>query len=208
MRIERRKDNRLGPQYSKIFWLHRHRKYILFLAGAAIESRQLTANDNVWIERIDNDVTIFLGRDRLPIAERDLALIAAAFNSDRAAFLLAAVKPIRKRVVRANVVQLGGRLVIPRAPTLASVHSDDRALVRTEKNDVGIIRIDPNVLIIVATGCAAPAVPGFAAVRRFPTNHTRRVHDLRILWIEPHHREIATADCRSGPRIVGRAAPG
>src|SRR5881628_397452 len=93
MRIERRKDNRLGPQYSKIFCLHRHRKYILFLAGAAIESRQLTANDNVRIERIGNDVTIFLGRDRLPIAERDLALIAAAFGSDRTAFLLAAVKP-------------------------------------------------------------------------------------------------------------------
>src|SRR6266403_3954939 len=83
MRIERRKDNRLGPQYPEVFCLHRHRKYILRLTGAAIESRQLTADDNVWIERIGNDVTIFLGRDRLPIAERDFAFLAAALDSAR-----------------------------------------------------------------------------------------------------------------------------
>ena len=83
------------------------------LTGVAIESRQLTADDNVWIERISNDVTIFLGRDRLPIAERDLAFIAPAFDSDRTAFLLSAVKPVRKRVVGANVIQLRSRLVIP-----------------------------------------------------------------------------------------------
>src|SRR4029077_3223943 len=49
MRIERRKDKRLGPQHPEVFCLHRHRKYILRLAGAAIESCQLTTNDNVWI---------------------------------------------------------------------------------------------------------------------------------------------------------------
>jgi len=54
----------------------------LGLTGASIESRQLTANDNVRIERIGNDVTIFLCCDRLSIAERDLALIAAAFDPD------------------------------------------------------------------------------------------------------------------------------
>src|SRR6059058_3117637 len=95
MWIERRKDNRLGPQHPEVFCLHRHRKYILRLAGASIESRQLTADDNVWIERIGDDVTVFLCRYRLPIAKRDLALIAAAFDSDRTAFLLAAVKPIQ-----------------------------------------------------------------------------------------------------------------
>src|SRR5438067_5746018 len=82
MRIERRKDNRLGPQHPKVFCLHWHRQYVLRLTGAAIESRQLAANDHVWIERIGNDVAIFLGRHRPPITERDLALIAAAFDSD------------------------------------------------------------------------------------------------------------------------------
>src|SRR6266567_1448601 len=60
MRIERRKDNRLGPQHPEVFRLHRHRKYVLRLTGAAIESRQLAANDNVWIEWIGNHVTVLL----------------------------------------------------------------------------------------------------------------------------------------------------
>src|SRR5207245_466023 len=100
---------------------------------------------NVWIERIGSDVTIFLRRNRSPVAERDLAFAAATFDSDRTAFLLTAVKPIRKRVVRANVIQLRGRLVVPRAPALAAIHGNDRALVRAQQNDVGIIRIDPNI---------------------------------------------------------------
>src|SRR5436190_7542509 len=100
MRIERRKDNRLGPQHPEVFRLHRHRKYVLRLTGAAIESRQLPADDDVWNERISDDITIFLRRNRTPVAKRDLALIAAAFDSDGTAFLLSAVKPIRKRVVR------------------------------------------------------------------------------------------------------------
>src|SRR5882724_9432305 len=131
MRIERRKDNRLGPQHPEVFCLHRPRKYILCLTGAAIESRQLTTNDNVWIQRIGNHVTVLLGGNGFPVAERDLAFIAAAFDSDRTAFLLSAVKSVRKSVVGANMIQLRGRLVIPRAPTLTAVHSDDRTLIRT-----------------------------------------------------------------------------
>ena len=106
------------------------------------------------------------------------------------------------------MIQLRGRLVIPRAPALSAIHGDDRALVRAQQNDVGIIRIDPNVLVIVAAGRAAPAVPGFAAVRRFPTNDAGRVNDLRIFRIEPHHRQIATADSEAGPRIISCAVPG
>src|SRR6476620_11418051 len=164
MRIERRKNNRLGPQHPKIFRLHRHWKNVLRLTGATIESRQFPADDDVWIEWIGNDITIFLRCNRSPVAGRNRAVVAAAFDSDRTAFLLTAVKPIRKRVVRADMIQLRGRLVVPRAPALPAIHGDDRALVRAQQNDVGSIRIDPNILIIVAAGRAAPAVPGFAAV--------------------------------------------
>src|SRR4029077_2672130 len=138
MRIEWRKDNRLGPQHPEIFRLHRHRKNVLRLTGAPIESRQFTADDDVWIEWIGNDITIFLRRNRSPVAERNLAFVAATFDADRTAFLLTAVKPIRKRVVRAHVIQLRGRLVIPRAPALSAIHRDDRALVRAQQNGVGI----------------------------------------------------------------------
>src|SRR5205085_4918236 len=116
----------------------------------------------------------------------------------RAAFLLPAVNPIRKRVVRAYVIELRGRLVIPRAPRLATVHGDDRALVRAEQNGLGIVRVDPNILVIVTAGRAAPTFPILAAVRRLPTNHARRINDLRILRIESYHRQIAAADSESG----------
>src|SRR5262249_26763515 len=96
MRIERRKDNRLGPQHPEIFRLHRHWKNVLRLAGATIESRQFAADDDVWIERIGNDVTVFLGRNASPIAEGDSAFVAATFDSNRTTFLLTAVEPIRK----------------------------------------------------------------------------------------------------------------
>src|SRR5439155_6986194 len=175
--------------------------------GPAIELREFAPDDDVWIERIGNDVTIFLGCDRSPVAKRNLAFVAATFDSDRTAFLLTAVKPIRKRAVRAHVIQLRGRLVVPRAPALAAVHRDDRALVRAQQNDVGIIRVNPNILVIVAAGRAAPTVPGFAAVRRFPTNDAGRVNDLRIFRIEPYHRQIATADSEARARIVGCPMP-
>src|SRR5262249_38280625 len=152
------------PEHAEVLRLHRHRKNVLRLTGPAIESRQFTADDDVWIKRISNDITIFLRRNGTPVAKRDLAFIAAAFDYDRTAFLLPAVKPIGKRVIRADMIQLRCRLVIPRAPALAAVHSDDRALIRAEQNDLRIVRIDPNILIIVATGRAAPTVPSSAAV--------------------------------------------
>src|SRR5205823_14673912 len=119
MRILWRKNHRLAPECSKIFRLYRHRQNILRLAGPAVEPRQFPADDDVRIERIGDDITVFLGGHWLPIAKRDLARVAAAFDSDRTAFLLATVKPIRKRVVRAHVIQLRGRLIIPGTPRLA-----------------------------------------------------------------------------------------
>jgi hypothetical protein len=104
MRIERRKDNRFGAQHPEIFRLHRHRKNVLRLTGTPVEPRQFAADDDVWIERIRNDVTIFLRRNRPPIAERDSAFVATAFDSNGPAFLLTAVEPIWKRVVCADVI--------------------------------------------------------------------------------------------------------
>jgi hypothetical protein len=99
------------------------------------------------------------------------------------------------------------RLVVPRAPGLSAVHRNDRTLVGTQQNNVGIVRIDPNILIIVAAGRAAPTVVVFSAVRRFPTNDAGRVNDLRIVRIEPHHRQITTPDPETRSRVVGCAVP-
>src|SRR5690242_9980717 len=99
MRIEWRKDNGFRAQHPKIFRLHRYRKNVLRLTSAPIKSGQFSADDDVRIERIGDDVTVFFRRDRLPVAERDFAVVPAAFDSDGTAFLLSAVKPVRKRVV-------------------------------------------------------------------------------------------------------------
>src|SRR3954453_1719320 len=122
MQIERGKHNRLGPYHPEVFCRHRHWKNVLRLTGATIESRQFAADDDVWIERIRNHVTIFLSGHGSPVAEGNFPIVAAAFNSDRTAFLLTAVKPVRKRVVRADMIQLPGRLVVPRAPALPAIY--------------------------------------------------------------------------------------
>jgi hypothetical protein len=109
------------------------------LSGAPIEARQLAAVDDVRVERIGDNVAVFLGRDRMPVAKSDPAIIAAAGDADRAAFLLAAVQPIRKCVIGADVIKLGRGLIVPGAPTLPAIDRDDRALIATEQNNVWIV---------------------------------------------------------------------
>ena len=99
------------------------------LAGAAVEARDLAAVDDVGIERIGRDVAVLLDADRVPVAKRDRAVVAAAGDAGRSALLLAAAHAVRERVVGVDVVELRRRLVVPGAPRLAAVERDDRALV-------------------------------------------------------------------------------
>ena len=91
----------------------------------------------------------------MPVAKRDLAVIAATGDADRTALLLPAANFVRESVHHADVIDLRCGLVVPRTPGLAAIHADQRALIRHQKNDVRIFRIDPQVLIIVAAGRAA-----------------------------------------------------
>src|SRR5436305_9469355 len=90
-RIDRRKEHRLGAYHSKIGGTQGHWKNPLCLAGASIVARQLATIDNIGIERIGDDIAIFLGRNRVPITKGDHAIDAATGDSDRAALLLATV---------------------------------------------------------------------------------------------------------------------
>ena len=207
VRIGRGKDNRLGAQHSKIRRLQRHRQNTLCLPGATVVARQFAAIDDVGIKRISHDVAILLGSNRVPIAKSDCAVIAAASDSDGAALLLAAIQSIGKRVVRTDVIKLRSRLVIPGAPALPAIDGHDRALIAAEQNDVWVFGIDPDVLVIVTARCAAPAVPCFAAIDRFPANDACGVNCSRIFRIEPNDRQLAAADSRSGTRIIRRVNP-
>ena len=123
------------------------RQHVLHLAGGAIQARHALrpAINDVGIQRIGRNITVFLGADRMPVAEGDLAVVAAAGDAGRAALLLAAVNPVGKLVVGADVIELRGRLVVPGAPGLAAVHADGGALIDRESNDVGVVRVDPDV---------------------------------------------------------------
>ena len=102
---------------------------ILHLARGAIETGHLAAVNDVRVERIGRDIAIFLDADGVPLAESDLAIVAAADDAGRAAFLLAAVDPVRELIVGDDMVKLRGRLVVPRTPGLPAVDGDDGALI-------------------------------------------------------------------------------
>src|SRR4051812_5496022 len=105
------------------------------------------------------------------------------------------------------MIQLRGGLVVPGAPAFSAIHGDDRSLVRCQENDVGIVRIYPKVLIIVATRRAAPAVPCFAAISRFPAHDARRVNDLRFFRADPQDGQTPPANSEAWARIISCAMP-
>ena len=86
------------------------------LTGPAVVSRELAAVDDVGVQRVRRNVAVLLDADGMPFAKRDAAVVAAALHARRAALLLPAADAIGKRVVGADVVELRGRLVVPRAP--------------------------------------------------------------------------------------------
>src|SRR5215472_3742152 len=102
----------------------------------------------------------------MPFAKSDLAVFAAARDTDRATVLLAAAHQVRERIRRHRVVQLAGWLVVPGAPRLPGIHADERPLVAREKQDVWRVGIDPKILIVIAARRAAKALPRLASVGR------------------------------------------
>src|ERR1041384_6352704 len=69
------------------------------------------------------------------------------------------------------VEHLRGGRVEPRRPGRAAVDGDDGALVSREQHHAGVVRIDPEPVVVVAAGRAAEGEPGLSAVRRAPADH-------------------------------------
>src|SRR5207244_13339216 len=102
---------------------------ILHLAGSAVIARYLASVDEIGMERIGRDVAILLNADRMPIAKGDLPMRTPADDGGRPALLLPAIDPIGKLVVRADVIELSGGLIVPGAPCLPTVDRDRGPLV-------------------------------------------------------------------------------
>src|SRR5450755_2958772 len=145
------------------------------------------------MERIGRDVAVFFYADGGPIAKRNFAKVAAACCADRTALLLAAIDPVRKLVVGDDVIELRGRLVVPGTPSLAAVYADGRALVDGDGDDVGVFGIDPDGVVIVASGSAFDGGEVLASIGRAVGRGVGDVDDVGILRIDAHAAEIVAA---------------
>ena len=141
----------------------------------------------------------------MPVAEVHLPVGAAARHARRARFLLPAADAIGPRVVGGDVIELRGRLIVPRTPRVAAVHGDERPLIGHEEHDLRIARVDPQALVVVAAGGAADGRPVLPAVGRLPGLHVRGVGDVGIGRIDRDRREIGGASPH--PVIGVRARP-
>ena len=182
MRIDGRKYDGLGAHDTEVGSAKRQRHDVLRLRSAAVVAGQLAAVHDVGIERVGRDVAVLFGGHRMPIAEGDFAVIAAAGNARRTALLLSAAEAIGKGVVGGDMVHLRGGLVVPGTPGFAAVDRDDCALVADDQNDAGIVGIDPDVLVVVASRRAAKTGPRLAPVDGFPGNRATSCKRRPDFW--------------------------
>src|ERR1039458_8596117 len=84
----------------------------------------------------------------LPVAEREHALPRPGADAHAAAILLRAVEPIGETIVGGHVIDLGGGLVIPGAPTFGAIHADHGTLIAAEDHAVAVLGIDPELVVV------------------------------------------------------------
>ena len=145
------------------------------------------------MQRVGRNVAIFFYANRGPIAKRDLAEVAAAGSANRTALLLSAIHPIRKLVVGDDVIELCRGLVVPGTPSLAAIHADGRALIHSERDDVGVFGIDPDGMVVVASGSAFDGGEVLASVIRPVGRNVGHKDHVPISRIDAHASEVVAA---------------
>ncbi len=93
----------------------------MYLAGAFVIAGNFTAVNDIGIERIGSDIPVFLDADGMPFAEGDGAVIAAGGDAYGTTFLLTAINVVGKGIIGADVIKLGGGLVVPGREGLPSI---------------------------------------------------------------------------------------
>src|SRR5437899_472852 len=117
--------------------------------------------------------------ERMPFAEAALPVVAPAQRPGRAAFLLRAVDPVGKTIVRRDVIELRRRLVVPGTPGRSTIYANDGALIARQCDDFGIARVYPDALVIVAPRRALVADESFSAVAWPPRRRLRDAQQRR-----------------------------
>src|SRR5271157_610248 len=182
------------------------RRDVLDLTRDAVVPGDCAAVDDIRIQRVGRDVSVLFGAHRMPLAKRDLAVVAAARDAHRPALLLAAVDPVWKLVVGDDVVELRGRLVVPGAPGLAVIHADGGALVDGQEDDIGVVGIDPDGVIVVTAGRAFDGRKTLAGVGGAVSGCVGDIHHVAVLGIDADAGEVRAAAVDA--LLVVDAAPG
>jgi len=167
--------------------------------------------DDVWIRGVGSDVTKLEAANREPVAIGDYAIVAAAWDGGGAAILLRGVGNVGKLVVGDDVIELASGLVEPIAPGFAAVEADSGALIDAENHALRILRIDPENVIVIASGSAFECREGFTAVERAIRGGLHRVDRVRIARIDVNAADVTVAGdacvgCDFAPsasRVVG-----
>src|SRR5713101_8602213 len=193
MWIHRRENQRRGAIEAILFGAQNHRRNVTRLAGVAVEHRNLATVNQIRMQRIGRDVTVFFDADGCPVAKSDFAKVAAAGGADRAALLLASIDPVRKLVVGDDVIELRGRLVVPGTPGLAAIHADGRALVHGEGDNVGVFGIDPAGVVVVAAGRALDGSEVLAGVGGAVGRGVGHIDHIFVSRIDTHAAEVVAA---------------
>src|SRR5579864_2663224 len=126
----------------------------------------------------------------MPVAEGDCAVIAAAEDINAAAILLCAINVVREIIVNGHVIELRRWLVIPTAPCLARVHAYTGALVTAKNHSLGIVRIDPESVIVVASGRTLDGDESFSRVGRAIDRNVWYINRVRIFGIDINFAKI------------------
>ncbi len=147
------------------------------------------------------------GRHLVELRQVDaVEAVGAARHAGGARILLRAINHVREAVVGHDMVELAGRLVEPAAPRRPAVQGDDGALVDAEDAPVGVRRIDPQRVIVVAAGRALDRHERPAAVAAAVE---RRVHHVERLGIARIDRQLAEVPAAAPhPLVGGRPPPG
>src|SRR5579864_5415889 len=126
----------------------------------------------------------------MPVAEGDCAVIAAAEDINAAAILLCAINVGREIIVNGQVIELRRGLVIPTAPRVARVHAHARALVTAKNHPLGIGGINPERMVVVASGRTLDGDESFSRVGRAIDRNVWYINRVRIFGIDINFAKI------------------
>src|SRR5581483_600132 len=139
-------------------------------------------------------VSIFDDAHRMPLAIGNCSVIPTTRNADGPALLLPAAYFVGKRVRHRGVIKLRRRLVVPGAPGCPAIHRNERSLVADQQNYFRIVRIDPDVLVVVAAGSAANSCPALASVIGTESHNAGAVNNVRVLRINSRNWQISSTN--------------